>query len=100
MAKKRKSSGAKKSGKKSARSKSGGARKPLMAIDAMTPAQRNAAFRAVRTALAQQGVKGTLTAIHFETDVSALLCQPPLVRRMVCQLVDGVVECEPKCVQP
>jgi hypothetical protein len=107
MAKKSKSSG---TAKTKARKKSAGARKsggaaktargPLTSMDAMEPAQRNAAFRAVQAALAQHRVKGTLTALHFETDVTALLCQPPQVRRMVCQLVNGVVVCEPKCVAP
>src|SRR5262245_5275019 len=88
--------GSKTVGKKKSAAKNG----PLTSIDAMTPAQRKAVFRAVQTTLSQHRVKGALITMHFDTDITPLLCTPPKVRRMVCRLVSGVPVCGPECVDP
>jgi hypothetical protein len=69
-------------------------------IDAMSAAQQQRVFRALRTMLKQQGVTNELSAVHFDTNIQPLLCQPPKVRRMVCRLIHGVPVCRPECVDP
>ncbi len=95
MAKKRITKSAKKTVKKPA-----GAKAPLMPIDAMTPGQRQAVFRDVQAVLSTHGVTNRLLAMHLDTNIQPLVCQPPKVRRMVCSVVNGVPVCRPDCVDP
>ena len=89
----RKAAAKKKAAKKSAQ-------KPLLAIDAMPEARQASIYDAVQQLLTSRGVKGQLMALHLDTDIQALLCQPPKVRRMICRKENGIVRCAPECVDP
>ena len=96
MAKKKKPS---KTARK-ANASSGAAKTARMPIHAMTAAQHQRVFRALRATLKQQGVTSELSAVHFAADAQADVCEPPKVRKMVCRLVDSVPVCKPECVDP
>jgi hypothetical protein len=105
----KKKAGKKRAGKKKAAKKPAvkkpavkkpAAKKPLLAIDAMPESRQTSVYDAVQNLLANRGVRGQLTAIHLDTDVQPLLCQPPKARRMVCRKIDGIVRCAPECVDP